>query len=265
MSVAEWGLALSFCPWDLNTVHPAIISLASALLACHRTVSFPFYSSYLRHKFLQSCGQIVINHTCTHKQKQRSRWYQLWKMYLCTQTVVCFFLWCLNLFTHQRKRHTTVWVHRCILACFRVNCTIWSCSWCSLGKGKRCLGYPLSPLADLGCAAHLDALQRDTDFPQVLCALPVSADVLDTLWCLTGCEMFLFQVLIHHRIPVPWALGCGTQLFNHSALRAVTQSKHRCETGRIFPSVSQSPPVQQSGAFGGISGWLCCSFSSVLE
>lgn len=52
MSVAKWGLALSFCPWDLNTVRPAITSLACALLAvCHRTVSFPFYSSYLRHKF----------------------------------------------------------------------------------------------------------------------------------------------------------------------------------------------------------------------
>lgn len=33
-------------------MHPAIISLACALLVvCHRTVSFPFYSSHLRHKF----------------------------------------------------------------------------------------------------------------------------------------------------------------------------------------------------------------------
>lgn len=212
---------------------------------------FPFTPLTWDTIFLQSWGQIVINHTCTHKQKQRSGWYPLWKMYLSTQTVVCFFLWCVNL------------CH--LLACYCVSCTVWSCSWCSLGKGKGCSRYPLSPPADLGCAAHLDALQRDTDLPQVLCALPVSADVLDTLHCLTGCEMFLSQVLIHHRIPVPWALGRGTQLFNHSALRAVTQSKHRCETGRIFPSMSRSPPVQQSGAFGGISGWLCCSFSSVLE
>lgn len=33
-------------------MQPAIISLACALLVvCHRTVSFPFYSSYSRHKF----------------------------------------------------------------------------------------------------------------------------------------------------------------------------------------------------------------------
>lgn len=169
-----------------------------------------------------------------------------------------------SVYTPEKETHhrLSTQVHTGLFPCELYNMKLFMVF---IGKGKGCLGYPLSPPADLGCAAHLDALQRDTDFPQVLCALPVSADVLDTLWCLTGCEMFLFQVLIHHRIPVPWALGCGTQLFNHSALRAVTQSKHRCETGRIFPPVSQSPPVQQSGAFGGISGWLCCSFSSVLE
>lgn len=153
------------------------------------------------------------------------------------------------------------------LVCKSVPFTAWAAQYeaahgGSLGKGKGCSRYPLSPPADLGCAAHLDALQRDTDLPQVLCALP---DVLDTLQCLTRCEMLLFQVLIHCRIPVPWALGRGTELFNHSALRAVTQSRQWSETGRIFPSVSWSPPVQQSGAFGGISGWLDCSFSSVLE
>lgn len=37
------------------------------------------------------------------------------------------------------------------------------------------------------------------------------------------------------------------------------------ETWRNFPPVSRSPPVRQSESFWDISGWLRCSFSTVLE
>lgn len=130
MSVAEWGLALSFCPWDLNTVQPAIISLACALLVvCHRTVSFPFYSSYSRHKF-----STILRPDCdkshTHPQTKTEI-----KVVLGVKNVPrypncgVFFLWCVNL------------CH--LLACCWVSCTIWSCSWVFIRERTGMLGVPI--------------------------------------------------------------------------------------------------------------------------
>lgn len=86
------------------------------------------------------------------------------------------------------------------------------------------------------------ALQRDTDLPEVLCPLPVSANVLGALRSLTRCNVFLFRQLIHRRIPVFLELW---HLAPNLSFLLPSKQWHRdsiaCETGRIFFSRSSVP------------------------
>lgn len=135
---------------------------------------------------------------------------------------------------------------------------------CPLGQWNRCWGYLLSPPGDGADLPAPAALQRDVDLPEVPCSLPVSTNVRGILQCPTR---FLFQQLIHCRIPVFLELWDPALKFWFILPSKQWRGESiACETGRIFFSpISRSPPVQQSGSFRGISGWLSCSFSTVLE
>lgn len=132
MSAAEWGLALPFCPWDLNTVHPAIISLACALpVVCHRTVSFPFYSSYLRHKFSAIWGP---DRDESHMHSQ-------------TKAKIKVVLAVKNVPVYPNPGVVLSLVHKSVpFTALLLSCTIWSCSWVLIKERKECSGYPLSSL-----------------------------------------------------------------------------------------------------------------------
>lgn len=72
-----------------------------------------------------------------------------------------------------------------------------NCAWVFIREKERMLGVPAVTPWRFGLFCPPPAsLQRDTHLPEVLCPLPVSANVLDVQQCLTRCKVFLFQQLI---------------------------------------------------------------------
>lgn len=164
MSVTEWGLALSFCPWDLNTVHPAIISLVCALLVCHRTVSFPFYSSYLKHHFSAVLGP---DHDKSHMHSQ-------------TKTKIKVVPAVKNVPVYSPCGVVLSLVCKSVPFTGLFLCELHNVKLLMVFIRERMLGVPsVTPWCGLCCPPGCSP--GNTDLTQVLCALPVSADVLDSL------------------------------------------------------------------------------------